>query len=190
MGDATSKAGQSPVGHTLCTEETAAASRACRGMRQGWALRLRSYLLPAHLGMQDAQRWAAGRWGKGLQGQLPALTRGIGRTLVVNDLAGCCLLPRHQHHILIPAHLVEGCGDRAGDGAQLGSHSRPQSQGYKQYLDTSSHCRASPPRLCPHKGSPACPKPGTCGSGAASPCHTSWSTDSMRSTAPTCHPWL
>lgn len=59
-----------------------------------------------------------------------------------------------------------------------------------QYLDTSSHCRASPPLRCPRRGSPACPWPGTCGSDAASLCHTSWSTGSTNSTAPTCHLWL
>ena len=58
---------------------------------------------------------------------------------------------------------------------------------FEQYLDTSSHCRASPPPRCPHRGSPVCPWPGTCGSDAASLCHTSWSTGSMSSTVPTCH---
>lgn len=60
----------------------------------------------------------------------------------------------------------------------------------RRYLDTSSRCKASPPLQCPRRGSPAHPWPGTCGSGAASPCHTSWSTGSTRSTAPTCHLWL
>jgi hypothetical protein len=60
----------------------------------------------------------------------------------------------------------------------------------EQYLDTSSRCRVSPLLQCPHRGIPECPWPGTCGSGAASRCHMSWSTSSMRSTAPTCHQWL
>lgn len=59
-----------------------------------------------------------------------------------------------------------------------------------QYLDTSSRCRASPPRRCPRRDSPEHPWPGTCGNGAASLCHMSWNTGSTRSTAPICHLWL
>lgn len=202
MGDAASKAGQSPICHALCTEETAAAGRPCREIRQGSALRLRARArarslspLPAHLGMQTqglgpevGSREGGARVCRGSCLPLP---EALGGTLVVNDLAGRCLLPRHQHHVLIPAHLVEGCGDRARGGGSAGlAHVTPAPGLNKQYLDTSSHCRASPPLLCPHTGSPVCPKPGTCGSGAASRCHRSWSTGSMRSMAPTCRQWL
>lgn len=60
MGDATSKAGQSPVGHTLCTEETAAASRACRGMETGMGIK--AEVLPTPCTSQDAGCPEVGSW--------------------------------------------------------------------------------------------------------------------------------
>lgn len=83
---------------------------------------------------------------------------------------------------------VGGQGRRGWGRGSAGLEPAPPALGlYKRYLDTSSHCRVSPPPLCPRKGSPAWRTPGTCGSDAASPCHMSWSTGSMRSTGPTCH---
>lgn len=126
VGDAASEAGQSPVRHPLGTEETAAASRTC-GDTAGTSLRAEVSPTPSlRISGRSprTQAWATGMAGQGSAGTAAALTRGVGGTLVVNDLACCRLLPCHQHHVLIPAHLVEGCREKVGVGGMGAGLSR------------------------------------------------------------------
>lgn len=55
------------------------------------------------------------QWGNWLGTTLPVpLTRGVGGTLVVDDVPGGGFLPGHQHDVLVLAHLVVGWGARRG----------------------------------------------------------------------------
>lgn len=84
MGDAAGKAGQPPVGHTLGTEQTAAAGRPCRGtgQRAGCEGSALTHFIPhlrmeAHRGRRlgrEKQGWwmsAEGEWGACRESHLP-----------------------------------------------------------------------------------------------------------------------